>query len=609
MIESEAAHSMRDDVVRFISETYHVEPERFDGLMTFRAGNGRIFASMEDSHLDVVCGRKAMGELIRPYLRPCDARPDNWVSVDLDSFVRFNIICNMIDAGIKFVTSHEPMDAREEGMRKLYQTISSRIHVSLPRIYTDVPLTPDVPEDGSAIPERIKQMRNLMAEQKFTPSVQLLFYNQAHFMEDYEDDYEYKGKKGTLSNSYQVMSDRQLRGYFGWRTAYRAGKPHACGVEYPMVYASEIINGVGWKEPEVGFKMLSDLVEDMPKEVFPHRLFWLTDFCAVYNLQGVMPKLSDTDRASHTLECPFDATPEDALVAASYLADYPIATSKIMRENATDVAEVLLRLFRLLHERMENRPRTLLDMGFSPFNVTNYRMFATALFYDPGRGDYDYRIPGVVSYHCAGTNWTKTMYRRSMSASRWFGAIVRTVDSLLRPEVGVKGAIKPGLSPGTMEFTAVKIAVKQWMEEKNRVPERVIEVDLSKLSSIRQDADEVRDRILTEEERGGYQEPEPEPVSESESVPADGDGAEAKVRFVQSASGLGQIEEDFLRCLLEGKPYVDLLAGGRLTADIVADSINEALLDRIGDTVIDMSSGEPELIEDYREDLEEIING
>ena len=64
----------------------------------------------------------------------------------------------------------------------------------------------------------------------------------------------------------------------------------------------------------------------------------------------------------------------------------------------------------------------------------------------------------------------------------------------------------------------------------------------------------------------------------------------------------------FLRLLLSGSSFQDFVSSRHLTLSIFIDEINEALYDEIGDTVIDTSGGGPELIEDYRPDLEAILS-
>ena len=70
---------------------------------------------------------------------------------------------------------------------------------------------------------------------------------------------------------------------------------------------------------------------------------------------------------------------------------------------------------------------------------------------------------------------------------------------------------------------------------------------------------------------------------------------------------LDETQQRILRVLLRGDPVDALLRDLRLMPSIVADAINEALFDEIGDSVIECDGSTLCLIEDYREDLEQYI--
>ena len=71
--------------------------------------------------------------------------------------------------------------------------------------------------------------------------------------------------------------------------------------------------------------------------------------------------------------------------------------------------------------------------------------------------------------------------------------------------------------------------------------------------------------------------------------------------------GLSAAEYAFLRALLYGQPYGDILRANSTTALLLSDGVNEKLFDLFGDTVIEFSGDEPILIEDYTDELKERI--
>ena len=72
---------------------------------------------------------------------------------------------------------------------------------------------------------------------------------------------------------------------------------------------------------------------------------------------------------------------------------------------------------------------------------------------------------------------------------------------------------------------------------------------------------------------------------------------------------LDEIQIQILLSLLQGKDPEKIIRSGRLMSSLVADEINEALFDAIGDTVISCEEEKLSLIEDYREDVEQLLRG
>ena len=59
--------------------------------------------------------------------------------------------------------------------------------------------------------------------------------------------------------------------------------------------------------------------------------------------------------------------------------------------------------------------------------------------------------------------------------------------------------------------------------------------------------------------------------------------------------------------LLLGEPVRDIIKENRLMPSMVADAINEALFDEIGDTVLSCEDDVLSLVGDYRDDIEQLL--
>ena len=129
-----------------------------------------------------------------------------------------------------------------------------------------------------------------------------------------------------------------------------------------------------------------------------------------------------------------------------------------------------------------------------------------------------------------------------------------------------------------------------------------ITLDLSGLDRIRQDAQHTRDSLLTEEELSEFrriEEPASPPVSPVGSVPEE----------LLPGLPLDPLPLQILRMLLRGEPVAPLIRENRLMPSILADTINEALFDEIGDTVLLCENDDLSLVEDYRDELTQLLGG
>ena len=108
-----------------------------------------------------------------------------------------------------------------------------------------------------------------------------------------------------------------------------------------------------------------------------------------------------------------------------------------------------------------------------------------------------------------------------------------------------------------------------------------------------------RDSLLTEDEIEGAEEAENSWV-----MPEKHEREERKPDLPLTGD---QIR--LLRVLLEGTSANEILQAGHIMPSLAADTINEALFDVFGDTVLLCEDDELSVVEDYREDLAELLGG
>lgn len=150
------------------------------------------------------------------------------------------------------------------------------------------------------------------------------------------------------------------------------------------------------------------------------------------------------------------------------------------------------------------------------------------------------------------------------------------------------------------------IQAQQQADEEAARPK--ITINLSSLEQIRQDASVTRDSLLTGDEIDVGIEASPE--SSPASLPAGPDaGNEPETADSGSFAPLDDLHSTILLALLQGESVEATLKARHLMPAVAADTINEALFDEIGDNVLEYDGNTITLVEDYRDDLLQLLGG
>ena len=252
----------------------------------------------------------------------------------------------------------------------------------------------------------------------------------------------------------------------------------------------------------------------------------------------------------------------------------------------------------------------------------------------------------------------------SSEGKQFLGSLIRETDRRLRIALAFGRPLKEAqLDPGTAPVIQQQIDL--FLARKKEREKPVLQVDFSRLSGIRADSDYTAGQLLRGMEDVGEEAEQQRKFSPSEPVdenalrpdfsderfsgaaapqtefaeerPADpviqrpvisgslpvkpelsqDASASAAVPRPQSADEsfrqdcpMGMTEEEYrlLTMILAGENPEEYLRSRRLLQSVLVDSINEKFYDEIGDSVLEEGDSGPEIIPDYREELEEIIN-
>lgn len=471
------------------------------------------------------------------------------------------------------------------------------------KVYSDEPILQTASHMANYTPPRIREMRKMAnSYEAWRQSVAWLFYKQAKYMEEYTDDVAWQGEFLHYFPTYQAMNDRQLRGYFSWRTKVRQGHVEPTSLSFAFVYIYELLHQVGVPSAEAGFQALRNFWEayrQYDAHIDRYVKTWLCDYAVYYGLAAALPgtlfgtELDDAlctvlDAASHS-----EAELFSALCA---LSSYDPQKGSLYKQHPKELEQVTCRVFSALSAYYEkHRKHTLCEKLFGHKIACPYNMFHAAVFYEASpHPDGEYKVNEIHRYICKNGAWHCEKYYGSRGKNQALGVILKTVDCLLRQSLYVSPMRLPDKATKLLTGVIEK-EIQAFLAAQRAAAAPKIEIDLSKLGAIRATADRTRDKLITEEEA-----PEPpEPVMTA--APAAAPGPQ------ENTYGLTAAEYRLLHSLLYGGTC-NLPAGEHgAMPSLLADAINEKLFDRFYDTVIVFEDDKPVLLEDYKEELKGMI--
>ena len=479
-------------------------------------------------------------------------------------------------------------------------------------VYRDVPIirtASSLPPRVDTEPPEYRKMRsvgNMLSCTNATDS--MIFYEQAVMMADFTDDFPYRGGFMSFYPTYRTMSNRQLRGYFSWRTRVRRGDVRRTDLSFAYVYLFELLHLIGCRDAEEAYGRLCAFGEAYaaiePKIEGTIRL-WKRDFIIYYGLgleklNGSADQYYDA-RLTRIMRCA-DADDDELFDALVSMASFQPANSRFYKEHTADYRRAVCRVYRALSASYEDRS-VFVEEVFGSLHALPCTMFASAVFYDRRRDeDRVYEISPFFRYECRDGKWTCYRFQQPAGKNTALGAFLRNVDCLMRETSGFPHKTKR--AEGTALFWEVaEREISAFYKEKQAAKRPKITIDLAALDGIRAAADETRDRLMTEEER--WTEPPAEPPAAAPLPTAP--GSDDETTEASTREGLTATERAFLETLLSGGDPAPLLKGTGVPPSVMAERVNEKCYDLVLDNVIDFDGDTPVIAEYYLEEVRGLL--
>ena len=356
---------------------------------------------------------------------------------------------------------------------------------------------------------------------------------------------------------------------------------------------------------------------------------------------GQTPKRRKTSEP--TLPLPPDEVREERLMAAiNALSTYNLSNSRLDRSHHRDLRHVACAVYvRMARYYDTHRKTDIVASLFGEETAMPYTMFASAVFFAPERHeDCEYRLDPIHIYRCQNGFWECMRIHGSRQKSSKLGEMMRACDQRLRLALDPTHPLKEEKVPKYLA-KIIDDEIVAWLSWDAAHQPVKIDIDLSQLGHIRSVAAQTREALLIDEEREDdvsveteatiieqpniqsapgmtaepgemtirQDEPDEPTVSTEEfgvvapllvSVPAPVTPAPT-----DAATELAPAADVFLRALLEqnAAQATSAVAQSGQSEDMLVDSINEALFDLVGDTVIEFGAAGPHIIEDYEADV------
>lgn len=454
------------------------------------------------------------------------------------------------------------MGDKTEDVRALIERITSSERMRTSSHFSDAvyraePILTTGRQMATYLPDRYREMRAISRWQEGEPHGRWiteaeLFWRQGTFMADFEDDCPYHGTFKAYFPTYADMSDRQLRGYFTWRTAVRRGNIQETSLSYAFVYLYELLNGIGVSDPADGFLKLKSFWEayrELAPEIDRYVPIWLRDYVVYHGLdvsllsndsaiafdqalfelvrqsapfdpdllenidelvvgdepeeETVAPRPPLGRGKQSALPLPADVELEEALLfAADALSTYRIRLSRLYKDYRDDLRHVFCSVYvRLLAYYRRNRSNGFVETMFGEQMRMTYTMFANAVFFESTpHPPADVELDPIHWYQCRGGTWSCIRVYGARGKSPLLAKIMREVDRRLRDALNYPHPLKKKAVPKYLA-SMIDREIEAWLTWKQTHAPRRVEIDLSQLAGIRSAAAITREALLTDEER------------------------------------------------------------------------------------------------------------
>jgi len=463
--------------------------------------------------------------------------------------------------------------------------------------------------------------RTVFYNKQAQPYTSKVFYKQAVFMKDFEDDFEGHIPFSSYFPYYQVMSFEQLRTYFTWRTQVRGSYITATSASYVFVYIYELLNNIGVRDPQEGLDMLVafwQVYREYDTAIDKYVVRWLKDYHVYYDMPIPFKAfIRGNDLYAYYPNMPvYEQDTDYGFERFCAISKYDITQSRFYTgENRELIHDCIEYVIGTIRQVFGGAGIDFDELFFQPTkNMSAWTPFADALFF-PRVEQSDRHI--VLSenevYICKNNVWSFSSVLTMESGKQLISYIIKQSEVALRRILKFKyklsantDAIDRALigrlaDAGILLESAVDSAVLEFYRERTKT---VVAVDHMALSRIRRDALDTQEKLVVPEEDARIA---VLPIARDISalvteISPSAENVATQDGWAMLKDALTTAESEAIAVALAGdaniKQFADKIG---VMLEVLADGINEKAMDCVGDNVLEPDGDAFVVYEEYRD--------
>ncbi|WP_218135358.1 TerB N-terminal domain-containing protein [Paenibacillus sp. 276b] len=300
--------------------------------------------------------------------------------------------------------------------------------------------------------------------------------------------------------TYGVMNEPQRKWYMYWRTEVRQGRFPDTDLSYLFVHIYELINGIGWQEPEEGYDQLKELWinyrERLP-QLDVYMQDWIIDYDLVHELNmslSEMVELSSGYLPPEILDMELQRLlssniSDISLKLLQRYYDYDITLSKFYRDGGMKVLEQYIPRVMVLVDSylLRTRKAGILDQ----FELNHERTIERTLF---RKAVYDESIYGKS------VQMTYVPIGEHADFVQFVTRVFRCTENKCRELLGFRGRLRGKTLEPELANVIERYLDKAFAIEQMPVVEQpIVRIDAEKLASLQKESEYVRRALMIEE--------------------------------------------------------------------------------------------------------------